>query len=135
MIQAQEWHPAEMEGITLDGEAVGGVRIAWTTDAESRQAMVLLEALKVYAERNPRYNDNWRRFGWRGCLFRLRERVERLWDYLWDAPLREDPDSPLLDLDDAIDLINFAAFTIRAVRMDNRDGSWFGVSGPEWNKR
>jgi hypothetical protein len=116
----------------------GGVSIAevgfghhTADDMVRAQFEVLMEALEVYAKRNPKYDDNWRRFGWRGCLFRLRERVERLWDYLWDHPTQgvphgEDsstPDSP--DVDDAIDLINFAAFLVRAVRADNRDGSWW----------
>jgi hypothetical protein len=123
-------------------DEAGGVSIAEVgfghspaDDAVKAQFEVLMEALTIYAERNPKYNDNWRRFGWRGCLFRLRERVERLWDYLWDYPICDGSSaSPYPDMDDAIDLINFAAFTVRAVRMDNRDGSWFGVSGPEWNR-
>lgn len=83
------------------------------------QVEVLLEAFCIYAERNERYADNWRRFGWRGCLFRLRERAERAWDALWDAHPRVDNH---LSVDDLIDLINFAAFTVRAVRTGNRDG-------------
>jgi hypothetical protein len=126
VIQSQTWYPAEMEGITLD--AIGGMKIAWTTDAEACQAVVFLEALKVYAER--KYNDNWVRFGWRGCLFRLRERVERLWDNLWDAtpPPTDFTKWCGENLDDAIDMINFAAFFVRAVRENNRDGSWW--TGP-----
>lgn len=99
---------------------------------EKEQQAIFDEALIIYAERNVHYKDNWRRFGWRGCLFRLRERVERAWDGLWDA----DPDTmdeedetrpttrhPIED--DLLDLINFAAFTIRAIREGNRDGEWF----------
>jgi hypothetical protein len=97
--------------------------------AVAEQADVILSALQVYVDRNVKYKDNWRRFGWRGCLFRLRERVERAWDYLWDAPVIEGTElalsEELHDLDDMIDLINFAAFTIRAVREGNRDGSWW----------
>lgn len=97
------------------------------------QAKILLRALSIYAERNPMYKDNWRRFGWRGCLFRLRERTERAWDALWDhTPLNVEqsrvvgrPVEPVLD--DLVDLINFAGFTIRAVHAGNRDGSWFNA--------
>lgn len=95
------------------------------------QCEVFVTALRVYAERNEKYNDNWRRMGWRGCLVRIRERAERLWDNLWDA---NDPDTPGPldgptwrghDVDDAIDLINFCGFLVRGVREGNRDGEWW----------
>lgn len=129
MIQTQHWFPAEMEGVTL-GDAIGGVKIAWTTDAEAQQAEVLVEALAKYAERNAEYNDNWTRMGWRGMLVRVRERSERLWDSLFwtDLPKTDYTEWQGRKLDDAIDLINFAAFLVRAVRAANRDGSWWSGS-------
>jgi hypothetical protein len=100
------------------------------TDAEHEQLNVLLEAMDIYSERNERYKDNWQRMGWRGPLIRLRERTERLWDYLWDYKTSRHPagqpavDAP--DLDDAFDLINFAAFLIRGVRTGvSRGGEWW----------
>ena len=101
--------------------------------ALNAQAEVLCEALRVYAQRNIRYKDNWTRMGWRGMLVRVRERAERLWDSLWDAAPIDGPGDPLPGaihdhdkrLDDAIDLINFAGFLVRAVRAGNRDGSWW----------
>lgn len=114
------------------------VRSSTEDRAYTEQALVLSKALYVYEQRNQKYKDNWRRFGWRGCIFRLRERVERLWDHLWDAPPGEPIDVTEFsgeekhlrttadqDIDDALDLINFAAFTVRAVREGNRDGSWW----------
>lgn len=105
-------------------ETVAEKRLDGLASSESNivQLEVLLEALKVYDERNVKYKDNWKRFGWRGCLFRLRERTERAWDdwFHGDVDIDEMP-----DVDDLIDLINFAAFTIRAIREGNRDGSWF----------
>lgn len=91
------------------------------------QAGVLIKALEVYAERNAEYKDNWKRMGWRGCLIRVRERSERLWDSLWDAeaPPTDATKWSYKKCDDAIDLINFAAFLCRAVHEDNRDGSWW----------
>lgn len=93
------------------------------------QLNVMLEALKIYEERNQKYKDNWRRQGWRSCLFDLRRKVERVWDTFWnhpDSPCEEgwptDREPP--DLDDALDTINFAALATRAVREGNRDGSW-----------
>lgn len=89
-----------------------------------RQAEVFLEALVVYSERNVEYKDSWMRMGWRGMLVRIRERSERLWDSLWDtSPVLVPPD--ISALDDAIDLINFTGFLVRAVRDGNRDGTWW----------
>jgi hypothetical protein len=92
------------------------------TEAMWEQARVLQMALKIYSDRNIRYKDNFKRFGWRGCLFRLRERSERAWDDLWDADV-----DGVLHTDDLIDLINFAAFTVRSIQEKNRDGegSWW----------
>lgn len=109
----------------------GGVSIAEVgfahnseDEAVKEQFEILMEALKVYAERNKKYRDNWKRMGWRGQLVRVRERAERLWDEFWNKP-----SVPLVigeyDVDDAIDLINFVGFLIRAIRAENRDGTWW----------
>jgi hypothetical protein len=92
------------------------------------QFEIFLEALQIYDQRNVKYKDNWKRMGWRGMLIRVRERAERLWDDLWDAPGFPDDEAEgvqPLDVDDAIDLINLAAFLIRGVREGNRDGAWW----------
>lgn len=107
------------------------------------QFEVLYDALMIYEERNPKYKDNWRRFGWRGCLFRIRERAERLWDDFWDKEPQPfgralhdaRPGETVLvepieyseppSVDDAIDAINMLGFFVRAVRENNRDGSWW----------
>lgn len=89
-------------------------------DAVLAQAQVLMDALVVYRDRNRKYRDNWKRMGWRGVLIRIRERSERLWDQLWANPT----DSP--DLDDALDLINFAAFLVRAAKGEaTHGGEWW----------
>jgi hypothetical protein len=105
--------------------------------AESAKAQeaVLMEALAVYKERNARYGDAWRRSGWRGTLTDLRRKIERAWSFLWSAEPRDvvevqawqdaDPkpiDADPVDVDDLIDIINYAVFSIRAVREGNRDG-------------
>jgi hypothetical protein len=93
------------------------------------QFAIFMEALTIYDQRNAQYKDNWRRMGWRGCLVRVRERAERLWDKLWDAPPRVAGEAVMPyqphDLDDAIDLINFCGFLIRSVREGDRDGTWW----------
>lgn len=107
------------------------------------QFRVLVRALRVYKKRNEKYRDNWKRMGWRGQLIRIRERAERLWDEFWDkedyAKEREmdraralvngvdtDYEDEPYEVDDAIDLINFAAFFVRATEAYNRDGEWWG---------
>jgi hypothetical protein len=101
--------PLDPGHVDLDGldAPSGGALLGYDSDSDKAQAVILLEALTIYAERNERYKDNWRRMGWRGALIRLRERVERA-------------------LDDVIDLINFAAFLVRGIRGETtRDGSWW----------
>lgn len=95
------------------------------------QLRVFMAAFFRYQEANEEYQDNWTRMGWRGMLVRVRERAERLWDSLWNHPAPQtalassEIESKDKKLDDAIDLINFAAFLVRAVDDNNRDGSWW----------
>lgn len=86
-------------------------------DSLNAQFALFMEAFQLYERRNVSYNDNWKRYGWRGCLFRVRERAERAWDVLWNS-------SPINDngRDDLVDLLNLTAFTIRAFDSCNRDG-------------
>lgn len=121
------------------GVSIAEVGFSHTKDAAVKEQFdVLMQALLIYQERNGKYKDNWRRFGWRGCLFRVRERAERLWDNLWDAtPLSvdamvepPDPHGPHrlaggADSDDALDCINLLGFLVRAIRSRNRDGEWW----------
>lgn len=90
-----------------------------------------MEALAIYRERNAKYGDAWRRSGWRGTLTDLRRKIERAWSFLWHAePVKMvtidsepgDPHPQDPDFDDVFDIINYAAFTIRAGREGNRDG-------------
>jgi hypothetical protein len=98
---------------------------------EADHVLVLLEAAEIFSDRNAKYKDNWRRQGWRGPLYDLRRKVERVWDHLWDAeptPLREGIDPVSLathDVDDALDIVNYAAILVRAVREGDRDGAWW----------
>jgi hypothetical protein len=111
------WGTAQYEDADLDT-----VLVEFDNESERAQAQVLLEALSIYATKNEQYKDNWRRMGRRGLLVRLRERAERLWDSLWAVEGKPAP----AQVDDAIDLINFAAFLVRAARGEaTRDGSWW----------
>lgn len=82
-------------------------------------ADVLEEALAVHEQRQEAYRDNWRRQGWRGSLFKLRLKVERAWDVWWGAEPQPEP-----DVDDLLDVINYAAMTVVAIREGDRDGTW-----------
>lgn len=93
---------------------------------EDQMRVVFERCLRIFDERNKQHNDSWKREGWRGCLFNLRRKVERAWDYLWDYDLAEVPDPP--DVDDLLDSINYAALAVLAVEEGNRDGKggWWG---------
>lgn len=111
----------------LPTREVAGTSRVWTIDPEGDPAIeaqltVMLQALSIYDDKNKDYKDNWVRMGWRGLLIRIRERSDRLWDKWWDREQAETRDE-----DDALDLINFAAFFVRAQRngMTTRDGQWW----------
>lgn len=121
----QEEHLDEATGLVMGLKYT----VVVTTDSERQQADILLEALAVYAERNARYNDNWKRQGWRGSLFKLRLKVERIWDVWWAMPLVHERGGlgttrPDADVDDVLDVINNAVFAVRCIRDGNRDGEW-----------
>jgi hypothetical protein len=93
-------------------------------EAAQAQLQVFADCFAIYLERNVRYKDNWRKMGWKGQLVRIKERVDRLWDNLWNKKHGEVLNR---DLDDAHDLINFAAFLIRGAGHWNEttaEGEW-----------
>jgi hypothetical protein len=96
------------------------------SDAELRHIRVLLEAARINHERSGTYGDNWRESGWRGALFKLRLRCSRAWDALWNAEPGQtfERDTTPHDVDDLLDVINFAAQTVILVREGDRDGQW-----------
>lgn len=113
-----------------------GIHLSWEGDddtplvrMEKAQAVTLIEALQVYCDKNVKYKDNWRRMGWRGLLARIRERSDRLWDTFWMGVNWKS--EGVIDADDAIDLINFAAFFVRQTR-DCDEGGWMNARDGEW---
>ncbi len=105
------------------------------SQSNDEQAQIFKEAMDIYRERNAKYGDAWRRSGWRGTLTDLRRKIERAWSFLWSAEPHdkveitqmgssepEYADGDPVDVDDLFDIINYAAFSIRAVREGNRDG-------------
>jgi hypothetical protein len=117
--------------VRIDGVITGSQTIAVSFRLPPGQGLkeaqnhlqVLADAFTIYLERNESYKDNWRKMGWKGAIVRIKERADRLWDNLWDKP---DAEIKPKDLDDAIDLINFAVFLVRGAGKGetNAGGSW-----------
>jgi hypothetical protein len=116
-------HPAGIRIEVREQSEVGQKTVV--RDPTRIQDEIFTKALRIYERRNEGYRDNWVRFGWKGCIFRVKERAERLWDGLWDRSDALTPEQAEALKDDCIDLINFAAFTYRAIDERNRNGDWF----------
>lgn len=96
---------------------------------------VLAEAMYVYQERNAKYGDLWKRFGWMGNAMHIASKAARITRVFWKQkgePAREvvslKADGDVLrerssyDYDDAIDLINYCAFFV----LNLQDGNELG---------
>jgi hypothetical protein len=86
------------------------------------QFEVLMEAMAIYVERTTVRKEHWKRQGWRGPLFDVREKAERLFYRFWD---REPGPVSSKESEDALDLINYAALLVRAFRTGDRSGHWW----------
>lgn len=86
-------------------------------ETEVQQAMVFLEALCTMRGRQQGYKDVWRLSGWRGMLFDVKKKAERLWFQYWFGGGAEHCDS-------GIDIINYAAFFVRQFRAGDEHGHW-----------
>lgn len=85
------------------------------SDTNVEHFQVLWAAMNLFDNRNSRYRDNWRRYGWRDSLHHCRSKLSRMFSLFGS-------DDPNKDLDDALDLINYAAFFIRNVKDGNEHG-------------
>lgn len=83
-----------------------------------RVAGIFLQCLKIRAERQVKYGENWKKFGWNDSLFHMRSKLSRLFEMFW----RGSEGGEEADLDDAYDEINYATFFIMNVQDDNPDG-------------
>lgn len=80
------------------------------TDSDAKQFAILLEAFDVYLERNARYRDLWKDYGAQDSAHHCKSKALRMYQDLMMNTLGP------FDPDDAIDLVNYAVFTIRNVR-------------------
>jgi len=74
------------------------------TRTNREQLTVLVECLKIFDERNSKYKDLWKEVGQDDNLHHMKHKVARV-----DMMFR----SGETDVDDALDLINYAVFFIR----------------------
>jgi hypothetical protein len=84
--------------------------------SEYQQAMAMMQAFKLFQERNADYQDAWQPGGLRANLVKLRLKLERTWRMFWVAD--KDPTAELLDV------INYAVFCVRCADNDDWDGGW-----------
>jgi hypothetical protein len=82
---------------------------------------VYLQAFEIFLERNRRHRAQWRVGGIQGLLVDLRKKAERTWNE-WMLSVTK-PN----DVDSFVDLINYAAFAVQAVKEGQRGqqvGTW-----------
>lgn len=85
-----------------------------TPDAVEQLTYAFLPALRIMCERGYQPNGaSWKKSGWRGQLFEIKKRAERLWETSW---LRN-----RFNPNDSLDIINYAGFYYRT-----------GGTGPAW---
>ena len=101
---------------SLVAEILREMGIAPTEDHQE-QLGVFLQAFEIFVERTERHGDTWKASGWRGALFDMHKKMDRLWNEFMVS------DSPPEDVDSALDLINFAAFFVRAQQQGIK-GTW-----------
>jgi len=90
------------------------------TDTNRQQLAIFLDAMHIFQERNAKYGDLWKEYGWRGNLLHVQSKAARVRKVWWDG---KDPFGHNEDCDDAYDLINYTAFFIRNVGEDNELGT------------
>jgi hypothetical protein len=69
-------------------------------------------ALEIMDERQEKYGDGWKKWGWRGQLIKMKDKERRVWSTFWKKG------DKTADLDDAIDLLNYTAFFIMGITRD-----------------
>jgi hypothetical protein len=95
-----------------------------TDDAVGQLTYAFLPCLKIMIDRagdDYNYGEAWRESGWRGCLFKVRERMDRLWVGSWLQGKRPRKDT-------IPDMINYLAFMQRC--MDDKAWGDWGAPSP-----
>lgn len=98
------------------------------SETNREQMAVFLDAMTIFQERNARYGDLWKEYGWRGNLLHVQSKAARVRRVWWDGHRIQVPDLGTAvdhlqsDLDDAYDLLNYTVFFIRNVEDGNELG-------------
>lgn len=74
-----------------------------TPDAIRQLTQAFLPALQIMCERN--YGEAWKDGGWRGLVYEMRKKMDRVWHRSWLGSL--------FDADSGLDMINYAGFYYR----------------------
>ena len=94
------------------------VKIILESQSERDHVDVFIRALNLYSQRRrERGNDGWRRYGYKGAAFFIKDRSNRLWD---SVQLKR-----TIHENDVLDIMNYAVFCIRSHREDNYGGEFW----------
>ena len=106
-------------------DALPGFPGDMNNDQAQEQVAVFAECMIIFAERNRRYGDSWKRYGWMDNLFHMRSKFLRITKAYWEGTRSMGPgfSENSDNLDDAYDLLNYGAFFIRNVQANNERGT------------
>lgn len=94
------------------------VTLIFEHPSEREHADVLFRALEIYIDRSrKRGAEGWRRYGAKGAAFFIKDRANRIWDTV--------NIHRVVYSDDALDIVNYAVFVIRADKEDNYGGEFW----------
>jgi hypothetical protein len=79
------------------------------------QLSVFAMAMQIYEVREVKRGGLWKEFGPEDKLMHLRDKLRRT-ERIWENYQSNGDDPLLVDVDDALDILNYAAFFIRQVK-------------------
>lgn len=93
-------------------------------DAEEavQHMLVLVEAWRVYMDRDKRYKKGWRDRGWKGNVCDVLRKAVRIRSMFWEDNYDVPDNAEEIDVDDLVDQINYSVFSVRNLRDGRRWG-------------
>lgn len=88
------------------------------TQTNIDQMAEYLAAFHIFIQRNEKYKDLWKDYGWMDSLTHVRSKAMRMIRKFW----RDNPESDEINLDDSYDLVNYVVFFIRNFKEKNKWG-------------
>lgn len=89
------------------------------TEDNWEQLSYFAEAMRLYEKRGKKYGDAWKDYGFQDCMFHCRSKMKRLGAVLQNIAAEVAGD---LEIDDGIDLLNYAVFAMRNAMARNAEG-------------